>query len=192
MMFFLLVCGAVAAYVLQKWIGVAYYLLILDAVIAVGFLLFLRELLIQARVHLRDVVIPEWRCRRLVAFYNQHREAISPLNVHRGRMAEFGLLGDGSEIVSFDGISAEDVMSLRGRIFYLINTHSSIELWERDGRNFGEVAAFGKSVVTVSARPTAKAARNSLWEAGEVTTDEHSLELRFPESSYILLTYTSV
>lgn len=87
MMFFLLVCGAVIAYVLQNRIGVAYYLLILDAVIA-GF-----------------------------TFCNQKGGGISPLNVHRGRVAEFGLL-DGAETATFDGIPAEDVMSLRADILF--------------------------------------------------------------------------
>ncbi|MFF5984898.1 hypothetical protein ACFY78_39260 [Streptomyces olindensis] len=159
-----LIAGGIAAYVLFQWLGVAYYLLVICWVGVTGFVLFVFTVTSFVIRHMRDVSIPAMRRDRLVRTYNRlGGQMISPLNVHRARL------------VGIDGIPLSEVLGLRSRMFYLITTETSIELWERRRATFLDIAWFDKELVD--------------YEVRSPYVRSHTLELRFPEGTFIRLLY---
>jgi len=176
-----LIFGGVVAYILFDWIGVTYYLLVIDWIFVVGFALLIgvgtAHLVRYARVEL----IPDMRVNRLVKFYNLGSgRPISLLNVHVARVVEYGITGDEVGVspllaeATFGGNPLEEVKLLRSRTFYMITTNSSIELWERRKAEFHVVAWFDKEEVETKVH---------------AHDHNHTVELRFPEGTFVLLTY---
>ncbi|MEU0582176.1 hypothetical protein [Streptomyces sp. NPDC006132] len=177
-----LIAGGIAAYVLFQWMGVAYYLLAVCWVVVSGCVLFVWTVARHAFRFVRDIRIPAMRCNRLVRTYNRlGGQVISPLNVHSARVVGFGVVGDEADEASlppettFDGIPLSDVVRLRSRTFYLITTNTSIELWERRKAAFLDIAWFDKELVD--------------YEVQSPWFHSHTMELRFPEGTFIRLTY---
>ncbi|MEU6915945.1 hypothetical protein [Streptomyces olindensis] len=177
-----LIIGGIAAYVLFQWLGVAYYLLVICWVGVTGFVLFVFTVTSFAIRYLRDVPISAMRRDRLVRTYNRlGGQMISPLNVHRARLVGIGVVGDEADATSlpadtaFDGIPLSEVLGLRSRMFYLITTETSIELRERRRATFLDIAWFDKELVD--------------YEVRSPYVRSHTLELRFPEGTFIRLLY---
>ncbi|MEU6850391.1 hypothetical protein ABZ901_10750 [Actinacidiphila alni] len=176
MIVFALTLGGVIAYFLFQWIGVAYYLLVVDWIVVSAFAwLVVQGAAVSVR-YVREGLIPARRLHRLVRTYNQQagREPISSLNVHLARVSGYGT--DGATTAAFDGIALDDVLLLRSRSFYMITTRASIELWERRNAEFHEVAWFDKEVVDSTVLPR---------------SGDHTLEVRFPEGTVLRLDYAA-
>jgi hypothetical protein len=176
-----LIVGGVIAYVLFRWMGVAYYLLVIDWIFVSAFVLLLFRGASRSLRFVRDELIPDTRRNRLVNTYNRlGGQPISQLNVHMARVVGFGAITDEVDApplpaeATFDGVPLAEVKLLSSRTFYMITTNSSIELWERRKTKFLEMAWFDKAVVESKV---------------ESRDSGHTLELRFPEGTFIRLIY---
>ncbi|GGX16046.1 hypothetical protein GCM10010383_52540 [Streptomyces lomondensis] len=177
-----MIVGGIAAYALFQWLGVAYYLLAISWVAVTGAVLFFLAVASHAIRYVRDVLIPDMRRNRLIKTYNRlGGQTISPLNVHSARVVAIGLVRNEADEASlppettFDGIPLSEVMRLRSRTFYLITTKASIELWERHKASFLDIAWFDKELVD--------------YEVHSPYFHSHTMELRFPEGTFIRLAY---